>query len=132
VAVASAGPYANLHLVQADNRATTQFLQAGCPSCRPTNSVKALCLMVHRKRLAAGLSLTIWENFQGMSLREPGSDIIDAQTPLVAATSRHSTRKFSLKCAYLYVSLSIVCTVKSWERCLLLVLYRVEQCESCS
>jgi len=21
---------------------TTQFLQAGCPSCRPTNSVKAL------------------------------------------------------------------------------------------
>jgi len=45
VAVASAGPYANLHF--APNRLprqhlTTQFLQAGCPSCHPTNSVKAL------------------------------------------------------------------------------------------
>jgi len=31
--------------LQADNRASTpplSFLQAGCPSCRPTNSVKAL------------------------------------------------------------------------------------------
>jgi len=31
--------------LQTDNHAstpTTQFLQAGCPSCRPTNSVKAL------------------------------------------------------------------------------------------
>jgi len=32
-------------LFQADNHANTpplSFLQAGCPSCRPTNSVKAL------------------------------------------------------------------------------------------
>jgi len=32
-------------LLQTDNHATTpplSFLQAGCPSCRPTNSVKAL------------------------------------------------------------------------------------------
>jgi len=30
-------------LLQTDNHASTpQFLQAGCPSCRPTNSVKAL------------------------------------------------------------------------------------------
>jgi len=32
-------------LLQADNQANTSplsFLQAGCPSCRPTNSVKAL------------------------------------------------------------------------------------------
>jgi len=31
--------------LQTDNHASTQslsFLQAGCPSCRPTNSVKAL------------------------------------------------------------------------------------------
>jgi len=29
--------------LQTDNQhPTTQFLQAGCPSCRPTNSVKAL------------------------------------------------------------------------------------------
>jgi len=44
VAVASAGPYANLHL---DPDITTpashhSVLQAGCPSCHPTNSVKAL------------------------------------------------------------------------------------------
>jgi len=32
-------------LLQSDNHASTpplSFLQAGCPSCRPTNSVKAL------------------------------------------------------------------------------------------
>jgi len=32
-------------LLQTDNHASTpplSFLQAGCPSCRPTNSVKAL------------------------------------------------------------------------------------------
>jgi len=46
MAVASAGPYASLHL--APDRYPCQhptaqfFLQAGCPSCRPTNSVKAL------------------------------------------------------------------------------------------
>jgi len=49
VAVASAGPYASLHL--APDKITTPaphtlFLQAGCPSCRPTNSVKALKVSV--------------------------------------------------------------------------------------
>jgi len=45
VAVASAGPYASLHLApdrQPHQHSTTLFLQAGCPSCHPTNSVKAL------------------------------------------------------------------------------------------
>jgi len=45
VAVVSAGPYASLHLApdrQPHQHPTTQFLQAGCPSCQPTNSVKAL------------------------------------------------------------------------------------------
>ena len=45
----SAGPYASLYLVPADNHASTPplcFLQAGCPSCRPTNSVKALKAVV--------------------------------------------------------------------------------------
>ena len=47
MAVASAGPYASLHLasLQTDNHASTpplSFLQDGCPSCHPTNSVKAL------------------------------------------------------------------------------------------
>jgi len=44
VAVASAGLYASLHLIP-DNHANIpplSFLQAACPSCRPTNSVKAL------------------------------------------------------------------------------------------
>jgi len=33
------------HMLQTDNHTSTpplRFLQAGCPSCRPTNSVKAL------------------------------------------------------------------------------------------
>jgi len=37
-------------LLQADNHASTpplSFLQAGCPSCRPTNSVKALKAQLH-------------------------------------------------------------------------------------
>jgi len=44
VAVASAGLYATLHLIPDDhtNIPPLSFLQAGCPSCHPTNSVKAL------------------------------------------------------------------------------------------
>jgi len=45
VAVSSAGPYASLHLAldrKPCQHPIAQFLQAGCPSCRPTNSVKAL------------------------------------------------------------------------------------------
>ena len=44
MAVASAGLYAYLHLIP-DNHANIpplSFLQAGCPSCHPNNSVKAL------------------------------------------------------------------------------------------
>jgi len=44
MAVASAAPDANLHLDQAHNHASIpplNFLQAGCPPCCPTNSVKA-------------------------------------------------------------------------------------------
>ena len=49
MAVASAGRYANLHLApdRYRNHASTptlSFLQAGCPSCRLTNSIKALLL----------------------------------------------------------------------------------------
>jgi len=38
--------------LQTDNHANTpplSFLQAGCPSCRPTNSVKALKALVKEK-----------------------------------------------------------------------------------
>ena len=44
-AVASTGLYASLHLAPARRPCSTpslSFLQAGCPSCRPTNSIKAL------------------------------------------------------------------------------------------
>jgi len=44
VAVASAGPYASLHLTldrqSCQHPTTTQFLQTGFPSCCPTHSVK--------------------------------------------------------------------------------------------
>jgi len=45
VAVASNGHMQVCTSLQTDNHASTSplsFLQAGCPSCRPTNSVKAL------------------------------------------------------------------------------------------
>jgi len=45
VAVESAGHMQVCISLQTDNHASTpplSFLQAGCPSCRPTNSVKAL------------------------------------------------------------------------------------------
>jgi len=55
VAVRSAGPYANhLHLTpdrQPCQYLTTQFLQARCPSCCPTNSVKALEKALKESRL---------------------------------------------------------------------------------
>ena len=40
-------------LLQTDNHASTphsSFLQAGCPSCRPTNSVKALKVSLHHRQ----------------------------------------------------------------------------------
>jgi len=43
--VASAGHMQVYTSLQTDNHTSTSplsFLQAGCPSCRPTNSVKAL------------------------------------------------------------------------------------------
>jgi len=44
VAVASAGPYANLYLAPYNQVSILplSFLQAGGPSCSPTNSIKAL------------------------------------------------------------------------------------------
>jgi len=42
-------------LLQTDNDTSTSplsFLQAGCPSCRPTNSVKALTAQYHNEQCA--------------------------------------------------------------------------------
>jgi len=53
VAVASAGLYSMqvCTSLQTDNHASSpllSFLQAGCPSCRPTDSVKALKAQNHK------------------------------------------------------------------------------------
>jgi len=61
VAVASAGPYASLHLApdRWPREHKLSFLQAGCPSCRPNNSVKALkgyCLGSTHTRLHTRLT----------------------------------------------------------------------------
>ena len=45
MAVASAGTCASLHLAPDRQHTSTpplSFLKAGCPSCRPTNSIKAV------------------------------------------------------------------------------------------
>jgi len=55
--------------LQTDNHANTSplsFLQAGCPSCRPTNSVKALKAHKHKKlcKIAChGNKLCIFANY---------------------------------------------------------------------
>jgi len=48
--------------LQTDNHASTpllSFLQAGCPSCRPTNSVKALKAITTDYRQDAGILKSI-------------------------------------------------------------------------
>jgi len=48
--------------LQTDNHASTpplRFLQAGCPSCRPTNSVKAL--KASRIKQSTGLNIYKWQ-----------------------------------------------------------------------
>jgi len=60
VAVASAGHVQVCTSLQTDNHASTSplsFLQAGCPSCRPTNSVK---------ELKAQVAYTLKQNLKGI------------------------------------------------------------------
>jgi len=48
--------------LQTDNHANTSllsFLQAGCPSCRPTNSVKALKASIYRISAFSALMLLV-------------------------------------------------------------------------
>jgi len=56
VAVASAGPSASLHLA-------LSVLQAGCPSCHPTNSVKALKAALPCKILNSEYTVYAMNNF---------------------------------------------------------------------
>jgi len=64
VALTSAGPYANyLHLApdkQPRQYPTSHFLQAGCPSCRPTNSVRALNAKIYSNIMINILALRLY------------------------------------------------------------------------
>ena len=59
MAVASAGPHANKSALHSRQIATPvshhSVLQAGCPSCRPTNSVKALKAVTHKNNRAKNM-----------------------------------------------------------------------------
>jgi len=58
-------------LLQTDNHASTpplSFLQAGCPSCRPTNSVKAL------KAQAYLSGITVTNIYQSFYLQDGGKN----------------------------------------------------------
>jgi len=66
VAVASAGHMQVCTSLQTDNHANTpplHFLQAGCPSCRPTNSVKALKAMMIIKHLRVYCTCLLNDNY---------------------------------------------------------------------
>jgi len=67
MAVASAGPYASLHTsLHTDNNASTpplSFLQAGCPFCRPTNSVKEWKALHSGTNLSLIAAINISDNY---------------------------------------------------------------------
>jgi len=65
VAVASAGLVQVYTSLQTDNHASNSplsFLQAGCPSCHPTNSVKALKAPAHPLNNIKTISKFEWLN----------------------------------------------------------------------
>jgi len=52
--------------LQADNHASTpplSFLQAGCPSCRPTNSIKALKALTTNNKTQEISAVSLWKIF---------------------------------------------------------------------
>ena len=60
--MASAEPCASLHFAPNRHHASTSplsFLQAGCPSCRPTNSVKALKAVYAKNFLSRAHDISI-------------------------------------------------------------------------
>ena len=107
--MASAGPYASLHLAPDRNHASTlplSFLQAGCPSCHPINSVKALkaaqkreptkdyqwIKMFHTQNFVIKIKF-----FCKKKYRNRGNYIvytnIQKQHASVTVTAKHSTKK---------------------------------------
>jgi len=83
MAVASAGPYASLHLVpDRDNHASTptlSFLQAGCTSRHPTNSINALkATTTAAKKLQTTVDKTDKENKENLNECEPAMSLFSA------------------------------------------------------
>jgi len=90
VAVASAGPYASLQLAPDRYHASTpplSFLQAGCPSCRPTNSVKAL------KAQKTATKMKQKFHSPGKLLFELANAISSNLSPMTAAADNRSKEK---------------------------------------
>jgi len=59
-------------LLQTDNHASTpslSFLQAGCPSCRPTNSVKALKASLEQEKRTKTVVLADRQKRQGVTFK---------------------------------------------------------------
>jgi len=90
--------------LQTDNHASTpplSFLQAGCPSCRPTNSVKALMVLTSKLKKVTPAELTPW-NSVGADLRR-GVDVgamtqQDADDVSLARSGSHMQRRLVTRC----------------------------------
>jgi len=76
------------------------FLQAGCPSCRPTNSVKALkveqCNVTYRQYLGVGTHVVtteyIWRltrSFTSALVITPDTSVVHGHSQTLAASRRH-------------------------------------------
>jgi len=91
--MASAGPYANLHLAPDTNMPASHhwvFLQAGCPSCCPTNSVKALKVFKSLKWIQVSeLHSILWSKCLACVCQHSG--------PLVESSWRHRRLRSELK-----------------------------------
>ena len=104
MAVASAGLYASLHPIP-DNHANIpplSFLQAGCPSLRPTNSVKALKALVEAK---PEVEIPVWRrakkiNFLTLVSYSLLQTVFNEDVPFCHNTKRHrQTDRQTDKCA---------------------------------
>ena len=106
MAVASAGQYASLHLAPDRYHASTpplSFLQAGCPSCPPTNSVKALKAQIYticsiymdwqrnkkRKKQPAG-----YVNWTHLVVEQPAAAAAAVTSSLSSSSSMTSSSAF--------------------------------------
>ena len=105
--------------LQTDNHANTHhsvFLQAGCPSCRPTNSVKALKAKPN-ERTTCDKFLFVFMNHQFNVYFYNSAKIV----LLFLLPSENSVHSFCVdKCLILMALLSLVMSIWTASSCLLL------------